>query len=1007
MPNDTRFCPRCGTPLALEAPHGLCPGCLFKDGGDTTVDERAEVAHSPASPAWVAADGADSGLTVGQAFGAYRILGRLGKGGMGAVYEAEQIDSGRRVALKVLGHSLESPEARKRFLREGRLAASLNHPNSVYIYGTEEIDGMPVIAMELVPGGTLEARIKRDGPLPVGEAVDVVLQIIAGLEAAQNVGVLHRDVKPSNCFVDSDGTVKIGDFGLSIATTVRGDTNLTASGVFLGTPAFSSPEQLRGDELDVRSDIYSVGVTLYYLLTGATPFAGKQMVHLLATVLEQPAPAPVTLRKDVPKGLSRIVQRCLAKRSQARFAGYAELRRALLPYTKTAPTPGTLAVRVAANFIDTFVLVAAACLIALVGSTSLWSWYQEVVSLTSAMPSTKVAFMAPRIACMAGMLLYYGILEGLWGITVGKAVCGLRVFGLDRSVPGIPRALLRGFLFNATAWLPIWTMYALAPVAASTHDTYPIVDVVSVLLFFLMYMTVRRRNGYAAVYDLLSGTRVIRLPTRQVRPNLDVVGPVIVEATTAEHIGPYHVLTTLEVTEESTLVLGYDARLLRRVWIRKTKGGAATSTLPRDLARTGRLRWLGGGGSDEERWDAYEAPTGRSFLSVIAKPQSWHAVRFWLLDLAQELQASTAQATMPELDLDRIWITADGHAKLLDFAAPGMRLLLPDPQAGPAGACLFLRRVAFAALAGAPVRSEEALAWPLPAPLPLPAPALLDRLADPKITELPVAELAVLADKLAGISLAKRCAIVAACWLPLVAFVAFGVLFQASVWQYLEHHPDVLDLSMCLTMYDDPETEGDLRTATATYISAHFAKLIADDDLWSEALAQEVINTEARRRAAAIVATHPSPPATAIQHADAVLHKALPLGRAEALKIGHSYANIAWPVILVVLILAILPSFVCALVFGDSLLLRWLEIAVVTRQGTFAGRGRLLARNALTWAPCLVLVAILVTYGTFLFSGRIGGRMLVMGAVILAFWQLFGAARTLPDRIVRTWLVPR
>jgi eukaryotic-like serine/threonine-protein kinase len=149
------------------------------------------------------------------------------------------------LALKVLGQALDSPEARQRFLREGRLAASINHPNSVYVYGTEEIGGTPVIAMELVPGGTLQERVAGRGPRAVAEAVDAVMQIIAGLEAAQALGILHRDIKPSNCFEDVDGTAKIGDFGLSIST-VRTDTNVTAHGVLLGTPAFSSPEQLQG-----------------------------------------------------------------------------------------------------------------------------------------------------------------------------------------------------------------------------------------------------------------------------------------------------------------------------------------------------------------------------------------------------------------------------------------------------------------------------------------------------------------------------------------------------------------------------------------------------------------------------------------------------------------------------------------------------------------------------------------------------------------------------------------
>ena len=146
--------------------------------------------------------------TPGQQFGGYRIEAELGRGGMGAVFEAEQIDSGRRVALKVLSHKLDSAEARARFLREGRLAASINHPNSVYVFGTEEIEGTPAISMELIAGGTLEERVRQHGPLPPGEAVDAILQLVAGLEEAQKTGILHRDIKPANCFEDRDGSIK-------------------------------------------------------------------------------------------------------------------------------------------------------------------------------------------------------------------------------------------------------------------------------------------------------------------------------------------------------------------------------------------------------------------------------------------------------------------------------------------------------------------------------------------------------------------------------------------------------------------------------------------------------------------------------------------------------------------------------------------------------------------------------------------------------------------------------
>ncbi|MEM7394328.1 MAG: protein kinase, partial [Verrucomicrobiota bacterium] len=221
----TRVCPDCGSPLPPDAPEGICPECLMKGGLEQVLDRT------------ITSDGSrdrnhpEDRLKPGDRFGEYRIEQELGRGGMGVVYEAVQLDTDRRVALKVLSHQLNTPELQARFLREGRLAASINHPNSVYVYGTGEIEGTPVISMELVSGGTLQDRVKRDGPLPVGPAVDAIVSIISGLAEAQKTGILHRDIKPANCFEDVDGTVKIGDFGLSISTEAHEDQDVTADGV--------------------------------------------------------------------------------------------------------------------------------------------------------------------------------------------------------------------------------------------------------------------------------------------------------------------------------------------------------------------------------------------------------------------------------------------------------------------------------------------------------------------------------------------------------------------------------------------------------------------------------------------------------------------------------------------------------------------------------------------------------------------------------------------------------
>ena len=195
----------------------------------------------------------------------------LGRGGMGVVYEAEEIESGRRVALKVLEQRFGDARERERFDREGRLAASINHPHCVFVFGAAEIDGVPAIAMELMQG-TLADRLTAEGPLPPAAAVDAALQLVAGLQAAAAAGILHRDVKPSNCFVDADGVVKIGDFGISRSLRPAEETALSTRNQLAATPTYASPEQLRGAALDARADIYSLGATLYELLTGRRPF---------------------------------------------------------------------------------------------------------------------------------------------------------------------------------------------------------------------------------------------------------------------------------------------------------------------------------------------------------------------------------------------------------------------------------------------------------------------------------------------------------------------------------------------------------------------------------------------------------------------------------------------------------------------------------------------------------------------------------------------------------------
>ena len=286
-PASEHRCPVCGLELPPHASAEDCPKCLLKAAlaiglGETTAAlprgaGSARPAQRPQS---------------GETFAHYQIGRLLGSGGMGAVYEAEDLETHRRVALKILHQRFDKPDARQRFLREGRIAASINHPHSVYVFGTEEWEGIPMIAMELMSGGTLAERVRSAGPYDIREAADIALQIINGLEAAHAVGILHRDIKPSNCFLDSAGGVKIGDFGLSISTEAHDDMQVVIEEGFMGTPAFASPEQVRGDELTRQSDIYSVGVTLFYLLTARLPMKGATRCSSWPRSWRKPPQAP-------------------------------------------------------------------------------------------------------------------------------------------------------------------------------------------------------------------------------------------------------------------------------------------------------------------------------------------------------------------------------------------------------------------------------------------------------------------------------------------------------------------------------------------------------------------------------------------------------------------------------------------------------------------------------------------------------------------------------------------
>src|SRR5713226_3349090 len=269
----------------------------------------------------------------------YRILRQLGKGGMGIVYEAEDTKLARRVALKFLPEATHRDEqALERFLREARAASALNHPGICTIHAIEEHDGRTFIAMELLEGQTLDKLIPL-GSLPIPRTLDIGSQLADALDAAHKKGIIHRDIKPANIFVTERGSVKILDFGLAKllpehhadfgGETTLGDPEtllLTSPGTAVGTISYMSPEQARGEELDARSDLFSLGGVLYQLTTGKLPFPGSTSAVVFDNILNSAPLAPITLNPGAPAELEQIINKALEKDREVRYQIAAELR---------------------------------------------------------------------------------------------------------------------------------------------------------------------------------------------------------------------------------------------------------------------------------------------------------------------------------------------------------------------------------------------------------------------------------------------------------------------------------------------------------------------------------------------------------------------------------------------------------------------------------------------------------------------------------------------------------
>ena len=683
-------CAHCNRDVDFEgSPPSACPAC----GSRLATAEATTLRISDATvlaPASRRAVGAPPETVAG-----YRILRLLGMGGMGQVFVAEAPSTGRQVALKLLSPEIASePDAIERFRLEGRLAGMIDHPRCVFVYAADEDHGLPFIVMELMPGKSLQDLLSA-GPLDPEDAVRKVLDVAEGLEEAHRLGVIHRDVKPSNCFLEPDGRVKVGDFGLS--KWISADARLTQTGAFVGTPLYASPEQLKGQALDGRTDVYSVCATLYALLTGLAPFHGSNPVAMLARIVSETAPSVRTLRPGISAGLERVVMKGLERDRDARWRDMRELREALTPFVAGPPSGATLGLRVGAFLVDALLV----------------SLLEAGLSLVMARLGTRgLAALSQAVAVNSLWIGYFALLEGRWGASAGKWLLRLRVRGaVGPDPPGVRRSLARVLALFAIVYLISEVVSASSKARGLPGPDWPLAaQVVGTLL---LCVTMRKRNGYRGLHDLASGTRVVQ----HVRATRGAKRGAIAEAPSQpatrveglpERLGPYRVTGAYRWKEGSGVLLAEDPSLGRRVLIRVGHDGATSDEARRSLARTSRLRWLGAGAERGLAWEAFVAPAGRPITSAVeGEPWSWQETREVLEPLAKELAAATRDGTLPRaLTPDQVWVESDGRIQIVD--APIAETGPPAEDADPSRRGLALAYgVALTALTGTPPAVDD------------------------------------------------------------------------------------------------------------------------------------------------------------------------------------------------------------------------------------------------------------------------------------------------------------
>ena len=429
--------------------------------------------------------------------GNYKVLTRIGSGGMAAVYKALNLTTGRIVALKVLSLKLADNEAFvKRFLDEAVAAAIVSHPNVIHIHSVGEQEKQhQFFVMEYVDNGSLGKLLNEGRPLPLARAVDYVLQAARGLQAALQLGIVHRDVKPSNLLLTKEGTVKVADFGLAQMDDASEPEPASKA---IGTPAYMSPEQAKFDAVDHRSDIYSLGITFFHLVTGRQPFRGESPREIVQKHSHEPLPSPQAINPRLPPSVCDVIRKMTAKLPMERHQTYealiADLERIL---REIAPPPSPqgpwarlvfLRRRAAAFGVDNALVFTPAALIVLAG---------EGVDFFRMWRGFHIACAISLVALTA----YSTIMLTLFGRTLGMMDMEVRLVGRGGRPPRWGIALVRSLALNVFYLFLIFPSDPLACLA--------------ILLWAAGLAAALTREDGQALHDVLCGTRVTGEGRRQ------------------------------------------------------------------------------------------------------------------------------------------------------------------------------------------------------------------------------------------------------------------------------------------------------------------------------------------------------------------------------------------------------------------------------------------------------------------------------------------------------------